>query len=259
VANRISGDRDTLAASRLWGLMYGADIEVSDLRLTYRVGSNDVHALDGLDLKVPSGQFLVARGPSGSGKSSLLETMAGLRTADAGRVVIGDTDVTSLSEGEADVFRRENIGLVFQFFNLIPSLSVSMNVALPLLLGGKRLRQVRDQVDAWIEVVDLQKRTEHRITELSGGEMQRVAIARALIAQPKVILADEPTGNLDVRASHRVFRLMKDQAQKLGITTIMMTHDAEAVSYADRVINIADGRIAKDFGVAPAPGTADGI
>ena len=241
------------------GPMRGADIEVSDLKLTYRVGSNDVHALNGLDLEVPAGQFLVARGPSGSGKSSLLETMAGLRTADAGRVVIGNTDMTALRESEADVFRRENIGLVFQFFNLIPSLSVSMNVALPLLLGGQRLRQVRDQIDHWIEAVELQKRTEHAITELSGGEMQRVAIARALIVEPKVILADEPTGNLDVRGSHRVFRLMKDQAEKLGITTIMMTHDVEAVAYADRVISIADGRVAKDFGVAPAPGALDDL
>lgn len=235
--------------------MHGADIDVADLKLTYRVGPSNVHALDGLDLRVPAGQFLVARGPSGSGKSSLLETMAGLRVADGGRVVIGDTDVTALTEREADVFRRENIGLVFQFFNLIPSLSLSMNIALPLLLGGKRLRQVRDQVDHWIEALELQARTKHTITELSGGEMQRVAIARALIIEPRVILADEPTGNLDVRASHRVFRLMRDQAQQLGITTIMMTHDVEAVAYADRVINITDGRVANDLGVAPATDT----
>jgi len=228
----------------------GSRIEVSGLELRYQVGDTVVRALDELDLEVPGGQFLVGRGPSGSGKSSLIHAIAGLITPDAGRIQIGDTALESLTEREKSLFRRRNVGLVFQFFNLIPSLTVEMNVALPLLLDGKPLRTLRPQIGEMLERLSIGHRRHHPIAKLSGGEMQRIAIARALIVRPQVILADEPTGNLDSNASREVFTLLREQARKFGVTTIMMTHDVEVYTYCDRLVEIKDGRVAKDFGTS---------
>jgi putative ABC transport system ATP-binding protein len=243
---------DTTDSIRRWG----ADVKIEKLEMEYRVGDKVVRGLDGLDLTVPAGQLLMARGPSGSGKSTLLHLIAGLQKATGGSVQIGDFEIQAVSTVEADLFRRRNIGLIFQFFNLIPSLSVEMNIALPLLMDGHRLRKVRPQVDALLELLKIDARRDHAPGQLSGGEMQRVAIARALIVKPRLILADEPTGNLDSRTSHDVFGLLRDRAEQHGVTAIVMTHDVDVSSYADRLIEISDGRITSDTGVLPGDSDA---
>jgi len=230
--------------------MSGARLQISTLEMAYRVGVQTVHALAKIDLEVPAGQFLLVRGRSGSGKTTLLHLIAGLQRPTAGHVLIGETDVTALSPRQADLFRRRHIGLVFQFFNLIPSLTVEMNIALPLLLEGQRLWHLRSRINALLDTLGIANRLDHSPSELSGGEMQRVAIARALIVEPRLILADEPTGNLDSRNAHEVFVLLRERAQERGVTTLVMTHDRDAASYADRVIEMQDGRILSDTATA---------
>lgn len=219
--------------------------------MLYQVGTTEVMALDSVSLFVPRGEFLIVRGRSGSGKTTLLHLLAGLQRASDGSVRIGDTDVGSLAANEADLFRRRHIGLIFQFFNLIPSLTVEMNVALPLLLEGQRLRHLKSRVGDLLKMLGIYDRRSHAPHELSGGEMQRVAIARALIVNPKLILADEPTGNLDRRTSHEVFALLRDEAARIGATAVVMTHDTDVTIYADRVIEMSDGAIQTDTGPFP--------
>lgn len=217
----------------------------------FRVGESIVRALDGLDLRVPSGQFLMVHGASGSGKTSLLHVIAGLEKPSAGQIWIGDTEITALTDDQADYFRLKNIGVVFQFFNLIPSLTVEQNIALPLLLDGERLPRVRGRVDELLDTLRIGHRRDHSPSELSGGQMQRVAIARALIIKPRVILADEPSGNLDNKASHAIFELLREQSRLHGVTTLVMTHDLIATSYADRVVELLDGVVIRDSGAIP--------
>jgi putative ABC transport system ATP-binding protein len=236
--------------------MSGAPIRTVDLAVQYRVGSQVVHALDGLDLLVPAGQFLIVRGRSGSGKTTLLHVIGGLQRPTRGRVIIGNDEIHALRPRDSDRFRRRHIGLIFQFFNLIPSLTVEMNVALPLLLEGQRLVHLRGRIDALLETLGIANRRGHAPQQLSGGEMQRVAIARALIAEPRVILADEPTGNLDTRTAHEVFKLLREQVEVRGVTAIVMTHDPDVTGYADRVVELSDGRIAGDSGEIVQAGLA---
>lgn len=231
-------------------------MRATGLEVCYTVGSKVVRALDGVDLDVPSGQLLVVRGRSGSGKTTLLHVIAGLQRPAAGSVFVGDTDLRMLGPGAADRFRRRHVGLVFQFFNLIPSLTVEMNIALPLLLEGERLPALRERIEALAATLGIGHRRHHAPHELSGGEMQRVAIARALIVNPRVLLADEPTGNLDSRTAHDVFALLREQVERRGVTTIVMTHDPDLATYADRVIEFRDGRILSDTSLLEA---ADGI
>jgi putative ABC transport system ATP-binding protein len=230
----------------------GAPIRTIDLEMHYRVGPQVVRALAGLDLFVPAGQFLVVRGRSGSGKTTLLHVIGGLQRPSRGRVLIGEEDIHAIRARDADRFRRRHVGLIFQFFNLIPSLTIEMNVALPLLLEGRRLAHLAERVDGLLETLGIAHRRGHAPQELSGGEMQRVAIARALVAEPRVILADEPTGNLDTRTAHEVFRLLRDQVEQRGVTAIVMTHDPDVTGYADRVIELCDGRVAGDSGLIAA-------
>jgi len=227
-------------------------VSATGLRVTYRVGSGLVHALDGVDLAVPKGQFLLVRGRSGSGKTTLLHVISGLLKPSAGAVRVGPFDVHSLGGREADLFRRRNVGLIFQFFNLIPTLTVEMNVGLPLLLDGRKLPDLRPRIHALLEGLGVGHRIGHAPNQLSGGEMQRVAIARALIIDPKVILADEPTGNLDSRTAHDVFTLLRKTVEERGVTIVVMTHEVNATTYADRVIEMSDGRILTDTSVSPA-------
>jgi putative ABC transport system ATP-binding protein len=224
----------------------GPPIRTVDLEMVYHRGADEVRALDRVNLSIPSGQFVVVRGRSGSGKSTLMHLIAGLRKATAGQVLVGDTDIQALPVSDADRFRRRNVGMIFQFFNLIPSLSVEMNIALPLLLDGYKLPNLRRQIDDLIELLSMSHRRKHAPHELSGGEMQRVAIARALIIKPVLILADEPTGNLDSRASEEIFSLLRDLSRERGVTTIVMTHEVEATKYADRVLVMSDGRVIAD-------------
>ncbi len=224
--------------------------------MVYARGDAEVRAVDGVDLVIPSGQFVVVRGRSGSGKSTLMHLIAGLRKATSGQVLIGDTDIQSLRQADGDRFRRRNVGMVFQFFNLIPSLSLEMNIALPLLLDGHKLPGLRRMIDDLIDLLGLTHRRGHAPHELSGGEMQRVAIARALIIRPLLILADEPTGNLDSRAAEEIFAMLRDLSRERGVTTMVMTHEVEATKYADRVLVMNDGRVvadSADAAIADAP------
>ncbi len=226
------------------------------VEMTYGAGATEVHALRGLSLVVPRSQFLVVRGRSGSGKSTLLHVLAGLRRPSAGRVTIGGTEIQNLSESEAARFRRRKVGLVYQFFNLVPTLSVEHNIALPLLMDGFYISQVRDQVVALMERLEISGYQRRATSELSGGEMQRVAIARAVIANPVLVLADEPTGNLDSTTGRGVLALFREICDERDATLVMMTHDAEATAYADRVIVLRDGRIDEDSGPVLGEGTS---
>jgi putative ABC transport system ATP-binding protein len=224
----------------------GPSIRVEDLEMIYERGPDQIRALDKISLQIPSGQFLVVRGRSGSGKTTLLHSMAGLRKVTAGHVFIDGVDIQSLAVNQADRFRRLNIGLIFQFFNLIPSLTVEMNIALPLLLENRKLPDLMGRIEDLMDLLEIGHRRNHEPHQLSGGEMQRVAIARALIINPKLILADEPTGNLDSAASHEIFALLQQLAQERTVTTIVMTHELDATSYADRVLVLSDGRVVED-------------
>lgn len=219
--------------------------------MIYGEGSAQVHALRKLNLTLPEGQFLCVMGPSGSGKSTLLHLLAGLQRPTSGLVRVGETDVHELSLDQAARWRRRNVGIVHQFFNLIPTLTVVQNVGVPLLLEGWRLKHLQDRIDTLLERLGVLDRRDQALDELSGGELQRIAIARALIADPTLVLADEPTGNLDSQMGSEVLGLFREVCRERTVTTIMMTHDAQATSYADRVIVLGDGKIAEDT-AAPA-------
>jgi len=224
----------------------GPAILVTGLHKLHGQGATKVHSIDGLDVSVPEGQFLCVMGPSGSGKSTLLHLLAGLDRPTSGSIRVGDTEVHTLSQDAAARFRRRHVGLVFQFFNLIPSLSVEENVALGLLLEGHRLSRVRGRIEPLLARLGITERRSHAPAQLSGGEMQRVAIARALAMEPMLLLADEPTGNLDQKAGEEVLSLLKRSCEERGVTTILVTHDLQAASYAERVLLLRDGRIEDD-------------
>jgi len=215
------------------------------LTRTYGAGSSAVHALRGVSLELPAGQFTAVMGPSGSGKSTLMHLLAGLDTPDSGSVRVAGQDITSMGDRELTKLRRRHIGFVFQSFNLLPTLSAEENVLLPLSIAGKRPPAA--EVDALLTRVGLAERRRHRPAELSGGQQQRVAIARALITRPTVLFADEPTGNLDSEAGAGVLRLLRDAVDLDGQTTLMVTHDPRAAATADRALYLADGRIVADI------------
>jgi len=219
----------------------------------FRRASGPVRAVDGVDLAVADGEFAAIMGPSGSGKSTLLHLLGGLERPSAGRVRVGGTDLDALSADAAARFRRRHIGFVFQFFNLIPTLSAAENVALPLLLEGRRFGAVRAQAEQLLADLRLSERAEHAPSELSGGEMQRVALARALITHPRVVLADEPTGNLDSAASAEILALLRRACDERGTALVLVTHDARVAARADRVIHFRDGRVADEA----APGARE--
>jgi putative ABC transport system ATP-binding protein len=221
-------------------------LAVRDATKSYRQGDAEVKALDGVTLEIGSGQFVAIVGPSGSGKSTLLHLLGGLDTPTSGEILIDGAPISRMSDDEVTIFRRRSIGFVFQFFNLMPTLSAEENVALPLLLDGRRARDVRPKVEAALDAVGLAHRRTHRPDELSGGEMQRVAIARALVIDPKVILADEPTGNLDSTTGEQILALIRNANRERGATVVMVTHDAKAAAHGSRVITMRDGRVVRD-------------
>jgi ABC-type lipoprotein export system ATPase subunit len=219
----------------------------------YTGGARDVVALDGVSLTVNEGELVALVGKSGSGKSTLLHLAGGLDVADAGRVLLGDRDVGALDIAERSRLRRREIGFVFQFFHLIPTLTVLENVDLPLLLdGAKRGSRGRELLDR----VGLGDRADHLPGELSGGEMQRAAVARALVARPRLLLADEPTGNLDSSTGEEVLRLLREEVRQEGTALLMVTHDDEAATQADRVHRLADGHITSHHAPPPTPPSA---
>jgi putative ABC transport system ATP-binding protein len=222
-------------------------INARALEKIYGRGSTFVRALEQVSIDIAHGEFLCIMGPSGSGKSTLLHVLGGIERPTTGTVRIGTTDINKLSATELDRFRRRNIGFVYQFFNLIPTLNVEENVALPLLLEGRRFSSVRDRVRSLLISLKLEDRAAHAPSVLSGGEMQRVAIARALVIDPQVILADEPTGNLDSHTGEQILRLLQQASSQYGVTTVLVTHDLRAASYSDRVVILRDGRIQDDL------------
>lgn len=217
---------------------------------TYGHGDSEVHALDGVSIQFNKGHFSAIMGPSGSGKSTLMHCMAGLDSLTSGSVSIDGTDLAPLNDKALTSLRREQIGFVFQAFNLIPTLNAYENIVLPLSLGG----QSGD--GAWInkviDTIGLRDRLHHRPSELSGGQQQRVAIARALASQPAIIFADEPTGNLDSKTGGEVLGFMRQAVTELNQTIVMVTHDAVAASYADRIVFLKDGKIAGEM-TEPTP------
>ena len=217
-------------------------IAVRDVRKVYGKGEDGVVALDGISLDIASGSFTAIMGPSGSGKSTFLHVAAGLDRPTSGTVALAGTELAGLSERRLTILRRERIGFVFQAFNLMPSLTVTQNIALPLRLDGRRPR--RSDVRAVAARVGLDQRLRHRPTQLSGGQQQRVAIARALITRPEVLFADEPTGALDTRTGRGVLALLREVVDADGHTVVMVTHDPTAAAHADRVILLADGQVA---------------
>ncbi len=227
-------------------------IALREVRKVYGSGEGAVTALDGVTVELPPRSFTAIMGPSGSGKSTLLHVAAGLDRPTSGNVAFGDTELTRLSERRLTLLRRERIGFVFQAFNLIPSLTVAQNIALPLRLDGRRAR--RSELREIAARVGLQDRMRHRPAQLSGGQQQRVAIARALITRPEVVFADEPTGALDTRTGQGVLGLLRNLVDGDGQTVVMVTHDPVAAAYADRVLLLADGRVA---GVLDAPSVDD--
>ena len=221
-------------------------VAVSADSLVRRYGDGDsaVEAVGGVSLEVPTGQFTAIMGPSGSGKSTLMHLLAGLDRPTEGSVEIGGQDITTMGDKKLTLLRRKHIGFVFQAFNLVPTLTAEENVTLPLSIAGKKID--RSWVDAVMERVGLDDRRSHRPAEMSGGQQQRVAVARALVAEPTVLFADEPTGNLDSRTSAEVLGLLRDAVTAYGQTTVMVTHDAHAAAVADRVLFLADGRLVSD-------------
>ena len=213
-------------------------------------GESAVDALRGVSLDVPRGQLTAVMGPSGSGKSTLMHILAGLDKPTSGQVEIDGRDITSMDDRDLTLLRREHIGFIFQFFNLLPMLTAEENLTLPLAIAGRKPDE--GWVEELIERVGLGDRRTHRPSELSGGQQQRVAIGRALVSKPTVLFADEPTGNLDSATSEEILALLRDSVAAYGQTTVMVTHDPEAAAIADRVLFLGDGLIVKDLGKSSA-------
>jgi len=229
----------------------GAVVVANELTRRYGEGEATVEALRGVSLAVQPGELVAVMGPSGSGKSTLMHLLAALDTPTSGTVTIAGQDVGSLSDGDVTKLRRRNIGFVFQFFNLLPMLTAEENIKLPLSIAGEK--PDHEFFERLLDRVGLDDRRHHRPSELSGGQQQRVAIARALVSQPTVVFADEPTDNLDSKTGGEILELLRSSAEELGQTMVMVTHDAQAATIADRVLFLADGRIVEELPRSPAP------
>jgi len=221
----------------------------------YGVGDSQVRALDGITVAFEAGRFTAIMGPSGSGKSTLMHCLAGLDALTSGAVYIGDTYLAKLTDKQLTELRREKVGFVFQAYNLVPTLTAKENIVLPLMLGGESGDQA--WIDEVIKTVGLADRLKHRPSELSGGQQQRVAVARAMAAQPDIIFADEPTGNLDSRTGAEILDFLRRAVREYGQTIVMVTHDPNAASYADRVIFLGDGRIVDEMADPTAESVID--
>jgi putative ABC transport system ATP-binding protein len=221
-------------------------VELHQLSKVYGSGETSVRALGGVDLQVSAGEFVAVMGPSGSGKSTLLSVLGGVDLPTGGRVLLEGKDLAAMSDDERTLARRRRVGFVFQAFNLLPTLSALENVGLPLELDGVGSRDARRRAARALESVDMARRADHLPSELSGGEQQRVAIARALVIDPVLLLADEPTGNLDSASSQRLMQLLDGLVEDHHQTIVMVTHDAEAAALASRVVRLRDGLITSD-------------
>ncbi|MCC6808608.1 MAG: ABC transporter ATP-binding protein [Deltaproteobacteria bacterium] len=221
-------------------------IELVDVRKVYTRGDSQTVAVDGISLTVAKGEFVSIMGPSGSGKSTMLHLIGALDTPTSGDVVLAGESTAKMGEHALTLFRRQRLGFVFQFFNLLPTMSALENAALPALLNGVPRAQAMERAKTLLDTVGLGKRLDHRPEQLSGGEMQRVAIARALVNTPVVLLADEPTGNLDSTTGAEVLRMLHETTRAKQVTLVMVTHDPSAAKIGDRIIRLKDGRVVTD-------------
>ena len=219
-------------------------LRVENLCKVYGQGENTVRALDGVSFSVEKGEFLAIIGPSGSGKSTLLHILGGVDTPTSGKVMMNGQDVYRQSDDNLAIFRRRHVGLIYQFYNLFPVLNVRENITLPLLMDGRKVNE--NKLDEMLKVLKLKGREKHLPNQLSGGQQQRVSIGRALINEPSVILADEPTGNLDSKNSREIVELLKYYNREYNQTLIVITHDEDIALQADRIISIEDGKITRD-------------
>ena len=217
------------------------NVKVENLSKVYGKGSTEVKALDNVSLSIEKGEFVAIVGASGSGKSTLLHLMGGVDRPTSGRVMINDTDIFQLNNDKLAIFRRRQIGIIYQFYNLLPTLNVEENITLPMELDGRKVED--GELDDILKLLGLTKRRKHLPNELSGGQQQRTSIGRALITRPALILADEPTGNLDSKSSNEIVELLRKSNREYNQTIVMITHNLEIAKCADRIITIEDGRI----------------
>ena len=227
-------------------------LQASDLKKTYSRGEQAVDALRGVSLTLHAGEFVSIMGPSGSGKSTFLHLIGGLDRPSSGSISLQGQEIQKYSDAELSQFRRRSLGFIFQFFNLLPTLTALENVALPLLLDGKKIGEVAPKAQELLDWMGLKNRAEHRPHQLSGGEMQRVAIARALVSNPALILADEPTGNLDSKTGASVLELLQRMVKERGHTLMMVTHDSKAAGYGTRLVCLRDGMLESDERIGSA-------
>jgi putative ABC transport system ATP-binding protein len=223
-------------------------LETRNVVKEYRLGEVPVAALAGVDFSVERGEFVAIMGPSGSGKSTLLHILGGLDAPTAGEVILAGQPLAKLGDDQITRVRRQKVGFIFQFYNLLPTLTALENVALPLLIDGQPLAGYRARIDELLKLVGLAERADHRPDQLSGGQQQRVAIARAFVNNPEIVLADEPTGNLDSRSGTAILELLQHTCRELQATIAMVTHDPRAASFANRVVFLQDGRIVHELG-----------
>ncbi|MFV9504249.1 MAG: ABC transporter ATP-binding protein [Oscillochloridaceae bacterium umkhey_bin13] len=222
-------------------------LQAQNVRKQYQMGEVTVDALAGVSLTVEKGEFVAAMGPSGSGKSTLLHLLGGLDGPSEGEITLAGQPLAHLSDNAITLVRRRKVGFIFQFYNLLPTLTAEENVALPLLIDGQRLERHQPKIDQLLALVGLSERRHHRPDQLSGGQQQRVAIARAFVNDPAIVLADEPTGNLDSRSGTTILELLRRACDELGATIVMVTHDPRAASYADRVVFLKDGHLVREL------------
>ncbi len=232
-------------------------LQANDLKKVYQLGSSKVEALAGVDFLVEKGEFVAIMGPSGSGKSTLLHLIGGLDQPSDGEVYLAGFRLSQMNDKKVTLLRRRNIGFVFQFFNLLPTLSAEENITLPVLIDGKNPKTFQQRLDTLLNLTGLSDRRNHKPEQLSGGEQQRVALARALITDPAILLADEPTGNLDSKTGTAIMELLRRSCDELTQTIVVVTHDPRAAAYADRVVFLRDGRVDGEIRFAPDTPLAD--
>jgi putative ABC transport system ATP-binding protein len=222
-------------------------LEAKAIQKQYKMGKRSVDALTGVDFVVEQGEFIAIMGPSGSGKSTLLHLIGGLDKPSNGEITLSGQRLSLLKDKQITLLRRRNVGFVFQFYNLLPTLTAEENITLPLLIDGKNIRKSKERLSGLLELIGLADRRRHKPEQLSGGEQQRVALARALITEPAIVLADEPTGNLDSKTGTKIMELLRRSCDELGQTIVVVTHDPRAAAYADRVVLLRDGHISSEI------------
>lgn len=234
-----------------------AVLTATSLGKKYALGKQQVQALEGVDFEVGEGEFVAIMGPSGSGKSTLLHLIGGLDQPSQGEITLAGKKLSLLKDKQVTLLRRRNIGFVFQFFNLLPTLNAEENIILPLLIDGKNVKKYRPRLEHLLDLIGLKDRRRHKPDQLSGGEQQRVALARALITEPAIVLADEPTGNLDSKTGTVIMELLRRSCDELRQTIIVVSHDPRAASFADRVVFLRDGQIVKHLHFLPEMAAAE--